>query len=124
MTRLQAHRLQPWVVDEVSIMDIVDCSAFKRLLEVESGRGKFIAVFTTSWCGYCRRLIRELEQANPDFRLILVDISDEGCWDDFGVELVPTAVLYKDGKEIKRVSSPDGLRLRDLKALLLSARDE
>jgi thiol-disulfide isomerase/thioredoxin len=105
-------------------MDSVDCAAFKRLLEVGSGGNKFIAVFTASWCGYCRSLIRELEQANSDFRLILVDISDEDCWDDFGIELVPTAVLYKDGKEIRRVSSPEGLRLRDLKALLLSSREE
>lgn len=108
--------------NDVSTMDVVDCNSFKKILKDE--RGRFIAVFTASWCGYCRSLVRELNQSSHDLRLILVDISDEGCWDDFGIEIVPTAVLYDDGKEIRRLSSPEGLRLRDLKALFLSARDE
>ncbi|MCX8181911.1 MAG: thioredoxin family protein [Candidatus Methanomethyliaceae archaeon] len=103
-------------------MDIVDCDSFKSLLKNE--RDKFIAVFTASWCGYCRNLIRELDQSSHSLRLILVDISNENCWDEFNVDIVPTAVLYKDGKEIRRVSSLEGLRLRDLKELFLSTCDK
>ncbi|MEM4157885.1 MAG: thioredoxin domain-containing protein, partial [Candidatus Methanomethylicaceae archaeon] len=72
-------------------MDVVDCTSFKKLLKDE--RGRFIAVFTASWCGYCRSLMRELNQSSHDLRLILVDISDEGCWDDFFNDTA-TTVIY------------------------------
>lgn len=103
-------------------MEVVDPVALRKRLK--EGHEKFIAVFTASWCGYCRILIRELECANPDMPLTLVDISDESCWDEFCLDMVPTAVLYENGKEVRRISSPDGLRLRDLRDLFLSARDK
>lgn len=103
-------------------MKILDCPAFKRLLE--EGRGEMVAVFTASWCGYCRMLLRELERTKSEIPLTLVDISDEDCWDEFDIEIVPTAVLYKDGKEMRRVCSPDGLRLRDLQEFFLSSTDQ
>ncbi|MGC8935958.1 MAG: thioredoxin family protein [Candidatus Methanomethylicaceae archaeon] len=102
-------------------MKALDCATFKKLLEERCS--EMVAVFTASWCGYCRMLLCELEQTKPDMPLTLVDISDEGCWDEFGIEIVPTAILYKDGKEIRRVCSPDGLRLRDLQELFLSSTD-
>lgn len=98
---------------------MVDYNNFKEKLK-EGGR--FVAIFTAGWCGYCKILIKELEYANPNIPLILVDISDEKYWDEYGIEIVPTAVLYEGGMEVKKISSPDGLRLRDIQGLFLSTR--
>lgn len=103
-------------------MEVVDPVVLRRRLE--EGREKFIAIFTASWCGYCRTLIRELECSKPGMPLVLVEISDEGCWDEFCLDMVPTAVLYENGKDVRRISSPDGLGLSDLRDLFLSTRDE
>ncbi|MGQ9515621.1 MAG: thioredoxin family protein [Candidatus Methanomethylicaceae archaeon] len=85
---------------------------------------RFIAIFTASWCGYCKILMKELEYATPDIPLIVVDISDEKYWDEFGIEIVPTAILYEGGTEVRRISSSDGLRLKDLQELFLSTGND
>ena len=84
-------------------------------------RGQFVAIFSTSWCGYCRALKKEIEAATLDFTIIEVDISDESdsSWGKFEINLVPTAILFKDGREVARKPpSPDGLRLKELRELV------
>ena len=84
-------------------------------------KGQFVAVFSASWCSFCRMLKRELEAATLDFMVVEVDISDEddSSWDEFEVSTVPTAILFKDGREFARKSpSMDGLRLKDLRELV------
>jgi thioredoxin-like negative regulator of GroEL len=86
-----------------------------------SKKGQFVALFSASWCGFCRMLKRELEAATLDFTVVEVDISDEGdsSWDEFEVSTVPTAILFEEGREIARKTpSIDGLKLKDLRKLV------
>jgi thioredoxin-like negative regulator of GroEL len=95
----------------------VNGQQLKGLLAGEKGR--FIALFTASWCNFCRILINEIEAAKPDFAFVEVDISKEDdSWDEFDVSAVPTALLFEDGKEIaRRPPMSEGLRLKDLRDL-------
>lgn len=38
-----------------------------------------VTMYTTSWCGYCRRLKRQMEQAGIDF--VEVDLDDDPAYD-------------------------------------------
>jgi len=83
------------------------------------GKG-FIAIFTAVWCGYCRTLERELDSAALEFKVVLVDVSNESDkgWDDYRIEVVPTALLFKGGQELgRKAAGSEGLRVKDLKAL-------
>jgi len=83
------------------------------------GKG-FYLVFTAAWCGYCAALKREIETAYPAFELFEFDLSDEECplWDEYGVQVVPTALYFRGGKELSRkAASLTGLRVKDVKAL-------
>jgi len=83
--------------------------------------GQFVAIFSTSWCGYCRALKKEIEAATLDFTTVEVDISDESdsSWERFEINLVPTALLFENGKEVARKPPmSDGLRLKDLRELV------
>ncbi|MBM5804492.1 MAG: thioredoxin family protein [Candidatus Verstraetearchaeota archaeon] len=92
----------------------------QQLKGMLAGEDRFVAVFTASWCSFCRVLRREVEAATLDFTVVEVDISDEGdsSWEEFEISTVPTALLFEDGKEAaRRPPSIDGLRLKDLREL-------
>lgn len=83
--------------------------------------GQFVAIFSTSWCGYCRALKKEIEAATLDFTTVEVDISDEddSSWERFEINLVPTALLFENGKEVARRSPMSNrLSLKDLRELV------
>ncbi|MDG6221532.1 MAG: thioredoxin family protein [Candidatus Thermoplasmatota archaeon] len=68
---------------------------------------KKLVLFHATWCGFCRRFIpifiaREKHSGLP---FVQVDISDEDApvWDDYGIEVVPTLLIFKDGKIVDRV---------------------
>lgn len=92
-------------------MKEVDCSEF-----IPSSN-KFIAIFVTNWCGYCTKLINELRGKEFKLPIILVKITREECWDKFDIEVVPTAVLYENGKPIKKKFSYRGLNFKDIEEL-------
>jgi hypothetical protein len=48
--------------------------------------------------------------------LIDADDPDESLWDDFSIKIVPTLIVFKDGKSIFRRDgkSGTGLRMSDL----------
>ncbi len=96
----------------------VDTQKLRGLL---SGKGDLLAVFTCDWCGYCRSIMRDIERSPPGYDVVFVDISDESdsAWDDYKVEVVPTAVLFRDGREVARKRAGlSGLRPSDLDALV------
>jgi thioredoxin-like negative regulator of GroEL len=97
----------------------VNTAMLKKMLS--EGKDEFIAVFSTEWCGYCRSLMSELCKPGFNFKIVEVDISsdDDSAWDEFNIGTVPTAVLFKSGKELdRRPPEYDGLRVKDLKDLL------
>lgn len=58
-------------------------------------------LFVADWCGYCRRFLPSFKQMQHAY---VVDISDEDdpLWDDYGIQVVPTVLLFEDGKPVKR----------------------
>lgn len=95
----------------------ISSKEFKSLI---AGKGQFVAIFSTGWCGFCRSLLKELERKGPEFEVVVVDISDESdsTWEEHRIEMVPTAVLFSDGREVARKDpTPEGLTYNDIKSL-------
>ena len=78
--------------------------------EVDALPGPVLLEFGTAWCGYCRRaqpLIAEALARHPSVRHIKVtDGSGEPLGRSYGVQLWPTLVFLKDGKEVERLVRP------------------
>lgn len=74
--------------------------------------GDTLIAFTASWCGPCKRFHADL-QANPgmagDCQVRLVDVdADRQLAKRYGIRSMPTFVLERDGREIRRKSGYDG----------------
>jgi len=68
--------------------------------------GRLAVLFTASWCPFCMRFSPIFEKGLQGTALEAgrVDLSDlsNPLWETFGIEVVPTIVLFNDGKEIWR----------------------
>jgi thioredoxin 1 len=78
--------------------------------EVDALPGPVLLEFGTAWCGHCRRaqpLIAEAMAQHPGVRHIKVsDASGKPLGRSFGVQLWPTLVFLKDGREAARLVRP------------------
>ena len=74
--------------------------------------GKTILVdYWAPWCGYCRRIGPAYDKIAEEYgdRLVVakVNIDEEPQLTEAqGVEVIPTLILYKDGKAVSRVVAP------------------
>lgn len=74
--------------------------------------GKTILVdYWAPWCGYCRRIGPAYDKIAEEYgdRLVVakVNIDEEPQMTEAqGVEVIPTLILYKDGKAVNRVVAP------------------
>lgn len=94
--------------------------------EFESGiaSGVTLVDFYADWCGPCRMLAPVLDQVSQDVKgkasVAKVDIDQaQKVTEDLQITSVPTLILFKDGKEVKRII---GLRDADfIKGFVLAA---
>jgi thiol-disulfide isomerase/thioredoxin len=98
----------------------------KRLREtLGAGKGDLLALFVAHWCGYCKRLKEDLAADELGVDVVHVDISDEDdpAWNEWRIELVPTAVLFRNGAEVARKppASIRGLSVGEIRELLSRA---
>jgi thioredoxin-like negative regulator of GroEL len=96
----------------------INAKELKSMLANDSG--ELVAVFVADWCGYSKSLMRELEGTTVGFKLCEVDISEteDKAWEDYNIDVVPTALLFRAGKEVaRRACSFEGMRVKDLQAL-------
>ena len=74
--------------------------------------GKTILVdFWAPWCGYCRRIApayEKLAEERDDIVFAKVNIDEEPLLaNEANIEVIPTLVLYKDGKAKDFVIAPN-----------------
>ena len=78
--------------------------------EVDAIPGPVVLEFGTSWCGHCRRaqpLIAEALAVHPQAKHIKVaDGSGKRLGRSYGVQLWPTLIFLKDGRETARLVRP------------------
>ena len=64
--------------------------------------------FFATWCGPCQMLapvLEELSKESQDFEIVKIDIDQEReLAIENEIEFVPTVVIYKNGKEIDRMT--------------------
>ena len=67
---------------------------------------KHVFYFTADWCGPCKKvrpIVQELINDGYSFQIIDVDIEKE-LVKKFEISSVPTFILFKNEKSVKRVS--------------------
>ena len=73
--------------------------------------GTLAVLFVASWCFFCRQFRPAFETAAKvnGVSWASADLSndDSVLWDMFDIEIVPTVILFKDGKPVFR---KDGVR--------------
>ncbi len=73
-----------------------------------------VALFTAQWCGFCLRFLPTFRRAQAEgVRFVEVDISDydDPLWDVYRIEVVPTLIVFHQGKVAARA---DGRYMRGL----------
>ena len=64
--------------------------------------------FFATWCGPCQMLapiLEDLSKENHDFEIVKIDIDQErDLAIENRIEFVPTIVLFKNGKEVDRMT--------------------
>lgn len=80
-----------------------------------SKSGTIAVLFTASWCPFCRMFapIFELRLREKGIEGALVDLSDydNPLWDSFGVEIVPTVIVFREGEAVLRKDGIPGVGL-------------
>jgi thioredoxin 1 len=67
-----------------------------------------IVDFFANWCGPCKYLspiIDKIAEANPDVKVLKVDVDESReLAANFGIRNIPTVIYFKNEEEVERVS--------------------
>ena len=73
--------------------------------EEEIKEGKVIVDFFATWCGPCQILgpiLEKISNSRVEFDIAKVDVDEASeLAIKYGIELVPTMIIFKDGKVMK-----------------------
>lgn len=80
-------------------------------------QGTMAAVFLASWCPFCRRFKPAVEAAANGSGTLWasVDVSDyeNELWSVFNLDIVPTVIVFKDGRSVWRRDGVPGQGLSE-----------
>lgn len=84
--------------------------------------GLVVVGFLADWCPYCVRFLPELGRLLEEGRTVVcADLSDEDdpLWERFSIDIVPTVLVFRDGREVFRANGVAGVGLTstDLRAV-------
>ncbi|MGD1099594.1 MAG: thioredoxin family protein [Thermoplasmata archaeon] len=85
-------------------MEKLKATAFRkdRLLR----EGTWVVAFLADWCPFCRRFLPPFSALSGEkgFRTAIGDVTSEESplWEDFQIEVVPTLVVFREGRPVFR----------------------
>jgi thioredoxin len=79
--------------------------------------GTWVVAFLADWCPFCRAFEPQFEElaARSGPSLLIADVSDESSplWERFGLDVVPTVVVFRAGEPMFRADGVLGQGLDD-----------
>ncbi|MDD3231875.1 MAG: thioredoxin [Clostridia bacterium] len=102
-------------------MEQVQAEDFQE--KVLKSKKPILVDFYANWCAPCRMLTPILEEvlkeSNDEFDIVKMDIDEcEDLAREFGIMSIPTLIVFKDGKPVKRE-----IGLRNKSAILEMLKD-
>ncbi len=84
----------------------------KQFREMVNGEKPVLVDFWAPWCGYCRRIAPAYEKIAQQYegklQVVKVNIDEEGTLaQKERIEVIPTLILYRDGKAAATVVAPE-----------------
>lgn len=78
------------------------------------GDDETTVVFYMSTCPFCKLFCPEYEKKygnKPNYAMVALDTDEDEAWDDYSIQIVPTVLVFKDKKIMKRYDGRPGLGL-------------
>ena len=91
----------------------------KEELDVEVKKCKqVLALFYSSWCPYCIRFVPVFDSKIAELSFdrvihVIMDDYDNPLWEIYEIGVVPTVILFEDGKVSKRLDGRFGSGLKE-----------